>query len=125
MTRLLVNENFPAPATRLLREQGIDVKSVGDAGVGIADEAVLAMARIEQRWLVTFDTDYGELLFARRLPPPPAVLLLREPHYRADEPAGWLLPLLDKPEEIEGYFCVLRRNGLRKRRLLRFVDGNA
>ena len=44
-------------------------------------------------------------------------LLLREPHYRPAEPAAWLLPLLARPDEIEGYFCVWRRDGMRKRPL--------
>ena len=125
MPLLLVNENFPAPATQVLRAAGIDVKSVSDTAAGIADEQVLAMACDEQRWLITFDQDYGELLFARRLPAPPAVVLVREPHYLPAEPASWLLPLLADPHEIEGYFCVLRRNGLRKRPLLRRVDGSS
>ena len=125
MPSLLVNENFPAPATKMLRAVGVDVKSVIEFAAGIADEVVLAMARAEQRWLVTFDRDYGELLFARRLPAPPALLLIRESHYRPSEPANWLLQLLATPTEIEGYFCVVRRDGLRKRPLLRRVDGDA
>ena len=124
MPSLLVNENFPAPATKVLRAAGVDVKSVIEFAAGIADEVVLAMACAEQRWLVTFDSDYGELLFARRLPAPPALVLLREPHYQPSEPASWLLPLLASPAEIEGWFCVLRRDGLRKRPLLRRVDGS-
>ena len=125
MPGLLVNENFPAPATKVLRAAGIDVKSVIEFAAGIADEEVLSMACTEQRWLVTFDSDYGELLFGRRLPAPPALVLLREPHYLPSEPASWLLPLLATPADIEGYFCVLRRVGLRKRPLLRRVDGDA
>ena len=125
MPSLLVNENFPAPATKVLRAAGVDVKSVIEFAAGITDETVLAMARAEQRWLVTFDRDYGELLFARRLAAPPALLLMREPHYLPSEPANWLLPLLASPAEIEGYFCVVLRDGLRKRPLLRQVDGSA
>ena len=36
---------------------------------------------------------------------------------RPAEPAAWPLPLLARPEEIEGYFCVWRRDGMRKRPL--------
>ena len=66
MPLLLVNENFPAPATHVLRATGIDVKSVADVAAGIADEQVLAMACDEHRWPITFDSDHGELLFVRR-----------------------------------------------------------
>lgn len=123
MVSLLVDENFPAPAIRVLQAQGVDVKSVAAVRAGIDDASVLAMARSERRWLVTFDTDYGELLFKQRLPPPPALLLLREMRYRPAEPATWLLPLLAQPPEIEGFFCVVGRDSLRKRPLLARLDG--
>jgi hypothetical protein len=42
---------------------------------------VLDLARAEGRWLVTFDRDYGELVFRRNLPPPPVILLFRVPFY--------------------------------------------
>ena len=119
MPHLLVDENFPAPATQALRAGGVDVMSVAEQVPGAPDEAVLALACAQRCWLVTFDSDYGELLFGRRMTAPPAVLLLREPHYRPAEPAEWLLPLLSRPEEIEGYFCVWRHDGMPKRPLLR------
>lgn len=124
MVALLVNENFPRPAIQVLLERGVDVKSIAASRPGIDDESVLALARGERRWLVTFDTDYGELLFKQRLPPPPALLLLREPHYGPAEPAAWLLALLAHPDEVEGFFCVVGRGSLRKRPLLERLDGS-
>ena len=123
MARLLVDENFPAPATRALRAAGADVLSVAEQAPGAADEIVLALACAERCWLVTFDGDFGDLLFQRRLPAPLAVVLLREPHYRPAEPAQWLLPLLASPNDIDGYFCVWRSDGMRKRPLLRPIGG--
>lgn len=120
---LLTNENFPAPSTLALRAAGIDVLSIGETHPGMGDRDVMALARSQARWLVTFDTDYAELVFRRRLPAPPAVLLLREPSYRAHEPALWVHPLTALPAEVEGYFCVLTRQRLRKRPLLAAVTG--
>jgi predicted nuclease of predicted toxin-antitoxin system len=119
--RLLVNENVPAPSTHALRAAGIDVMAVADHHRGMVDRDVMALAREQSRWLLTFDTDYADLVFHQRLPPPPAVLLLREPHYRPSEPAQWILPLLDSNSEIAGFFCVVTRSGLRKRPLLATV----
>jgi predicted nuclease of predicted toxin-antitoxin system len=118
MRALLVNENFPAPSTQALRAAGLDVLAIGESARGMDDRDVLALARAQARWLLTFDTDYAELVFRRRLPPLPAVLLLRERHYRAGEPAEWVLPLLASPSEVEGHFCILTRGRLRKRPLL-------
>ena len=125
MPALLVNENFPAPATRLLRAQGLDVLAIAEAYAGIADQTVLALARDMQRWLVTFDTDYADLLFRRRLLPPPAVLLLREPRYRPHEPAQWILDLIAVPDDVNGMFCVVSRQRVRKRPLLHLAVGSS
>lgn len=119
MRRLLVDEDFPAPATQALRAAGIEVLSAAELAAGAPDEALLALARAEGCWLVTFDSDFGELLFGRRLPAPLAVVLLREPHYRPAEPASWLSTLLASPGDIDGHFCVWRRDGMRKRPLPR------
>lgn len=119
--KLVVNENFPAPSTQVLRSAGIDVLAIGEVHQGMGDRDVLALARAQGRWLLTFDTDYAELVFHRRLPAPPAVLLVREPHYRANEPAQWILPLVEPGSDIEGFFCVVSRNTLRKRPLLSAV----
>lgn len=121
MPALVVNENFPAPSTQVLRSAGLDVLAIGEAHPGMDDRDVIALARAQLRWLLTFDTDYAELVFHRRLPPPPTVLLLRETHYRANEPAQWVLPLTQTPSDIEGFFCVVSRGGLRKRPLLAAV----
>ena len=88
--RWLANENFPAPSVAVMRAAGHDVLSIAESHAGDDDADVLALARKEGRWLVTFDRDYGELLFARNHEPPPAVILLRVSTYRSDEPAAWL-----------------------------------
>lgn len=74
---LIVNENFPVPALRVLRSQGVDVLSVQETMPVGTDEAVLAMACETRRWLVTFDRDNGELVFSRKCAPPQAILYLR------------------------------------------------
>lgn len=122
---LLVNENFPAPSTRALRSAGLDVLAIAEEHAGMIDRDVFALARSEGRWLLTFDTDYAELVFRNRLPAPPAVVLLRESHYRPSEPAEWILRIVVSPSAVEGCFCVLSRSRLRKRSLLAPASGAA
>lgn len=121
MVRLLLNENFPSPSVTALRELGHDVLWIKQDFAGITDRAVMEMAVREQRWIVTFDRDYGELVFSRRLPPPPAIVLLREAHYRPIEPAEWVRTLLLVPERVEGQFVVFSRGAIRSRPLLQVV----
>jgi predicted nuclease of predicted toxin-antitoxin system len=110
MPALVVNENFPAPSTVVLRTAGLDVLAIGEAHPGMNDRDVLALACLQSRWLLTFDTDYAELVFHRYLPPPSAILLIRATRYRADEPAQWVLPLTQTPSDIQGFFlrCFAR-----------------
>ena len=113
--RLLANENFPIPAVLRLRAQGLDVLAIKEMHPGFSDSQVMALAVRERRWVVTFDRDYGELVFGRGRVPPPAIILLREPHYRPSEPADWIIELSLTPERFEGHFVVFRRRGVRTR----------
>ena len=61
--RLLANENIPLATVEALREAGEDVVSVTEDSPGATDEAVIRWARQEERVVVTFDRDYGELVF--------------------------------------------------------------
>lgn len=119
--KLLLNENFPLPAVAVLRQRGHDLLVIRETCAGSDDVEVMAMAVREQRWIVTFDRDYGELVFHRRLPPPPAIILLRESSYRPSEPAEWLTTLLLKPQRFDGQFVVLSRSALRSRPLLQVI----
>ena len=106
--RVLVNENVPAPSIRRLRAAGIDAASIREDSPGIDDVSVLARAVEEQRWLLTFDMDYGELIYRRGLTPPPALVLYRLQVFGVEDPALRLLRLFEAPEARNGgYFIVL------------------
>lgn len=115
--RLLANENIPAPSIALLRSAGVDVLSIAQLHRGISDIDVLTLAREQRRWLLTYDRDYGALVFERGLEPPPAILLLRQESQPATRAAELVLPLLETPEEVDGYFVVVGERALRRRPL--------
>ncbi|MDQ3004439.1 MAG: DUF5615 family PIN-like protein [Chloroflexota bacterium] len=75
--RLLANENFPLDAVEALRANGPDVVWVREDARGSNDEQVLARAQQEDRILVTFDKDFGELAFRTKLPSTSGVILFR------------------------------------------------
>jgi predicted nuclease of predicted toxin-antitoxin system len=114
---LLLNENFPAPSVAILREEGFDLVFIADSQPGIDDVDVLALAVREGRCVVTFDGDYGELLFARRYPAPPALILLRISSYRPEEPAQWVMRLVANEKECLGRFTVVDDSAIRSRPL--------
>jgi hypothetical protein len=75
--KLLADENFPGPVVRALRASGHDVLWAREEQPGAEDEAVLRRAMKDQRILLTFDKDFGELAFRWGLPAPCGVLLFR------------------------------------------------
>ena len=87
---------FPASSIRLLRDRGYDVAAVAAGERGLADPDVLALAVTENRWIITLDRDYGELIFAggaRRAAGNHSVHDVRS--YRPDAPGRVFAGLLD------------------------------
>lgn len=116
--RLLANENIPIAAVLALRDAGYDVTSLSETAPGIADEKALALAREQGRILVTFDRDYGNLVYGRGLPSPPGVVYLRFTPRTPTEPAEIVQALLAQgATAVEGYFLVVERDSFRRRPL--------
>ena len=93
---------------------GHDVLSVALVAPGINDRAVLELARSTRRWLLTFDADFGDLVFHQGEPPPPALLYFRlHPIVVAEVLERALRSLADVQEEC---FAVVTRDGVRMRR---------
>ena len=59
----LANENFPRPSIIILREKGFSISSVQEEFQGISDEEVIKIAVEKKLIILTFDRDYGELIF--------------------------------------------------------------
>jgi predicted nuclease of predicted toxin-antitoxin system len=74
MIPLLANENIPWASILRLREWGYRVASILEESPGITDVEVLERAVKEHRILLTFDRDYGELVYRRNLAPPPGII---------------------------------------------------
>ena len=100
--RLLANENFPLPSVQLLRAAGFDVASVLHVMAGASDVEVLAFARREYRWILTFDRDYGDLVFRKGVAPPPAIIYLRQEAYSPAKPAELYKPFWRCPSGCWG-----------------------
>ena len=116
--KLLANENIPLGMVLRLRELGHDVLAVGQTCPGVTDKVVLDLARREQRTLLTFDRDYGELIYLKRLPCPTGVIYLRFVPTSPEDAVAQVLPLLaNEGEAVEGFFVVMDRNSYRRRPL--------
>lgn len=114
---LLTNENWPRPALLVLRAAGCDVQAVVELMPGARDAEVLRYAAAAKRWVLTFDRDYGELVFARAVPAPPAIVYLRQGAYEPEWPAHFVLDLLPRADWVAGHLVVASGRALRRRPL--------
>lgn len=116
--KLLANENFPLPSVRLLRDAGYDVLAIAEGLSGIDDRAVLTLAVSEERVILTFDRDYGELIYRRGLPVPIGILYFRYQPATALEPGKQLLNLLSvEGLKFTGQFTIVGQKQIRQRPL--------
>jgi predicted nuclease of predicted toxin-antitoxin system len=86
LVKLLANENFPISSVRWLREIGYDITAVGTDHPGISDEYVITLANNEERTILTFDKDYGELIYKHNYKPGKGVIFLRLSMYEPEDP---------------------------------------
>lgn len=112
---LLADENFPLPVIKGLIDEGYDVLSIAEISPGIDDRAVLSLARESGRGLLTFDVDFGDLVFSHGIEPPAAILYFRLHPIILDELLTITLCALNEIQS--GYFAVISREGIRLRKL--------
>ncbi|PIP12804.1 MAG: hypothetical protein COX49_03620 [bacterium (Candidatus Stahlbacteria) CG23_combo_of_CG06-09_8_20_14_all_40_9] len=61
--KFIADENLEKPVVEWLRGQGLDVRYIGEEAPATSDEAIVSIAKEEDRILVTNDKDFGELVF--------------------------------------------------------------
>ena len=114
--RLLADENIPARAVDALRDAGCDVLSIREHAPESADDEVLRIAVAQGRILLTFDRDYGELIFGQSHAAPPSVIYFRTYPAGPREVSGAVLSLLADAESINDSMVIVSRQGIRRRR---------
>lgn len=117
MIKLLANENFPISSVRFLEKEGFDILYIGIAHAGITDKEVMNLATVEDRLILTFDRDYGELIFKYQNKPPAGVIYLRFEDFTPEYPGQFLKEFLNDSELIfREMFTVVDEKGVRQKR---------
>ena len=115
--QFVANENIPLSSVRQIRAAGHDVLSIAESASSITDAEVLGWAVQEAAIVLTFDRDYGELIYRHQMPTPPGLVYFRFQPIMPDEPAIQLLELPASVETLEGMFTVVERAQVRQRPL--------
>ncbi|MCI0751824.1 MAG: DUF5615 family PIN-like protein [Flammeovirgaceae bacterium] len=61
--KFIANENFPSPSVNIIREAGYKVIHFAESSPGISDHQVIEQAKKSESIILTFDKDYGEIIF--------------------------------------------------------------
>lgn len=115
--RILANENFPGPVVRALRELGHDVAWVREFMRGAADGVVLERAQAEQRVLITFDKDFGELAYRYRLPSTCGINLFRLAGSHPETDNARAVAAVTSREDWTGCMAIVHDDRIRLRSL--------
>lgn len=118
--KILANENVPFEAILALRKEGHDVGWIAEKNKGILDRDVIHLALSEQRILLTFDKDFGELVYHQGTKASPGIILLRLVPKTPKWIGQFLCNLLKRKMKRQGHFAVVTENNIRLLPLPRF-----
>jgi len=78
--RLLADEHIARSTVEMLRRRGFEVKWLVEEGLqGIEDKSIYQMAVDEDRIVLTFDSDFGQMAYANPVYPPGIIVLKFRP----------------------------------------------
>jgi predicted nuclease of predicted toxin-antitoxin system len=92
-------------------------KYIREFARGSGDDAVLAKAQSEARVLITFDKDFGELVFRRGKSASCGIVLFRLRKLSPDFVARRVAKILESTAEWEGHYAVVDEHSIRLRPL--------
>ena len=115
--KLLADESVPGPVIRTLHQRGQDVMSIAKESPAAPDESVLARSVGEQRILLTYDKDFGELAVRYGLPASCGVILFRLNGLSRDADHARAVEAVISRDDWAGHFTVVTSDRIRMRPL--------
>ncbi len=114
LTTFLADENIPLYVVKQLRKEGCKIISVAEEFAGSSDEKILELSSRNKWVIITFDKDFGELIYKQKSSKPYGIILLRvtpkSPEYIL-QLLKWLL--LQGNISFEGNFVVMNKDKVR------------
>jgi predicted nuclease of predicted toxin-antitoxin system len=116
--QFLADENIPLLSVKLIRSTGIDLTYISEVSPGISDSDVLKLSETQNRILLTFDLDFGELIFKHKLNASKGIILFRLIPFTPLEIGDIFLSLLNSNDfKFDGNLTVVERDYVRQRPL--------
>ena len=114
--KILADENIEREFIEALREDDFDVLSVREDFIGAADNEILQIAVENQAVIMTYDTDFGELVFRFNLKSHGVILLRVQGLDLTEKIARAIQAVREHESELENAFTVISENSVRIRR---------
>lgn len=112
----LANENFPQPSILIIIKAGYVVQSIQEDFPGINDLKVIELAKQNNQTILTYDKDYGEIIFKFSIIEPPSILFFREKGNDPNFAGLTLLKLMNVYNlNLNGSFTVIEKNNIRQK----------
>jgi len=121
LTKLLADENIPKKTVEILKDGNLDITSVAEVSPGLSDTAVIEHANSEKRVIITFDKDFGELIFREKLKVE-GLILLRIPPSSSEYIAERMLHTLSQVIPLENKLVIIREDRIRVTPLRHPID---
>lgn len=117
MIKLLADENFPLASVEIPEKEKYNILSISRSHSGISDMDIILLANQEKRLILTFDRDFGQLIFKDGLIPEFGIFYFRLQKFHPSQPAQITLDLLKKSDfEITGAITVIEENFIRQKK---------
>jgi len=117
LLKFLANENIPISSVTYLQSLGYDIKAIGIDNPSITDKHVIEIVIEENRAVLTYDSDYGELIFNHGYKPNAGVIFIRIQLNNPLETAKILEQLtLSKDLSFERTLTVVDLNSIRQKK---------
>ncbi len=113
--KLLIDENAPRTLVEYLRDEKYDLLWIREYQRGLADDEIVSLSSVEGRIIITFDKDFGELVYRKNMNPPGVILLRIVDNILCQKKLSMFLKTYKN--KIEGYFSVLTVKKIRVRKL--------
>lgn len=115
--KFLANENVPFSSVKDLKIKGFDIKSIGVDNPSISDNQVMKIAIDEMRTIITYDSDYGELIFKHGFKPKAGVIFIRNQPSDPLETSKIIEKLISLEHlTFEGALTVVDSNSIRQKK---------
>ena len=116
--KVLADENIEREFVEALREANFDVLSVRESYIGSADDEILQIAVDEKAVILTYDTDFGELVFRFNLKSHGVILLRLIGTSLVEKIDKAIFIIREHQSELENAFTVVSESSVRIRKSL-------